>query len=270
MSKSKVIQLFIGYAVLTAVTGSCIAYAEIPDVYTQDSILPNSYGAYTGVDRGVMGVAVMSGTQNSGGSHAAMLPIIEYNWSNGWFAGTRQGIGHSFSQSPDLQYGIYLNADLGRPVSGPSNNIGTVGPKPVLGTFANYSLSREWMLSSTLRYGAGNHGKGAVLDLGANYNVALSPRLDFGAGVGASLANSDYMQSYFGVNAEQSQRSGYAQYSPSAGVKDVRANLTLRFHVNKEIALSAGLTATRFSNAASPIVSPANPVSGLLGATYAF
>lgn len=275
MSNSNFIKLpiMLKYAVLTAVIagGIPVSFAQTPDIYTQNSTLPNKHE--TKADRGIIGLAIMSGTQNIGGNNRPqMLPIIEYHWSNGWFAGTRQGIGYSFSQNPDLQYGVFLNADLGRPATGPSNGIAAIGAKPVLGAFANYSLSREWMMTSSLRYGAGSSSKGAVIDLGANYNFELSPQLHMMAGVAASLANSDYMQSYYGVTANQSITTGYATYSPSAGLKDVRTNLMLRFDMSRELAITAGLTATQLSNAAksSPIISKPNSISGLLTVSYAF
>jgi outer membrane scaffolding protein for murein synthesis (MipA/OmpV family) len=277
MSNSNFIKLplILSYAALTALIANSISvsFAEVPDIYTQNSTLPSLSGFKEGKDTGIIGVAAMSGAQGAGGNNnVSLMPIVEYHWANGWFAGTRQGLGYNFTQNPDFQYGAFLNVDLGRPPSNQSNEIKGISPKPVLGTFANYSLTHEWMLSSALRYGSGDNGQGATIDFGTNYNLELSPRLHLGTGVGATFANADYMQSYFGVNAEQSQSAVYAQYSPSAGLKDLRVNLTLHFEVSKEVAVTTGLTATRLSEAAknSPIVNPSDAVSGMMALTYAF
>ena len=275
-SNFKKLPVMLRYAALTAIVANTIpvSFAQVPDIYSQNSTLPNMSESNADMrkDKGIIGFAAMSGQNAGGKTNFQIAPIIEYHWASGWFAGTRQGIGYSFTQNPDLQYGAFLNADLGRPPSGQANGIKGISPKPVLGTFANYSLTHEWILSSSLRYGAGDNGQGATIDLGTNYNYEISPWMHLGAGIGATLANASYMQSYFGVNAEQSQSTGYAQYTPSAGLKDARANLTLHFNVNKEVAITTGLTATRLSAAAknSPSINPSDSVSGLMAVSYTF
>jgi len=250
---------------LTVMMGISIptSFAAIQDIYSQDE-QPSKVG-------GIAGIALVSTAQAPGGNNKPVmpLPLLEYHWDNGWFAGTREGLGYSFSLRPDLQYGVFLNIDLGRPSS---PGMDGVRPKPVLGTFADFALSREFMLTSSLRYGSGNNSNGAELNLGANYDFLIAPQWHLGSGVGLSLANTDYMQSYFGVNSSQSQNSGYSRYSPSAGLKDIRANLMLRYDVNKTVSITSGLTASSLTGSArnSPIVNKPNNVSGLLSISYGF
>jgi outer membrane protein len=56
----------------------------------------------------------------------------------------------------------------------------------------------------------------ATLEAVARYNPLQ--RLTLTAGPGVTFANRTYMQTFFGIDALQSQRSGYVQFAPRAGV----------------------------------------------------
>ena len=72
------------------------------------------------------------------------------------------------------------------------------------GASLSYEPDRNWRLSSLLRYGSGESGQGVTANFGANYTVDIAPQWRLALGVSTTWANSQYMQSYFGVSAAQS------------------------------------------------------------------
>ena len=254
-------------ALLASVSTTCMAQAF-------DAV--RLYGAAPGQDGGLVGAAVVFGREYQGSNkrRTSVFPAIDYQWKNGFFAGTTNGIGFNFSASPMLAYGVRLTADLGRDESrSPAlTGLGDVHARPEIGGFFNYNLSREVFLTSSLRYGSGNDRKGAVLDLGAGYTTEIAPSLRLGVGVAASVVNQKYMQSYFGVDAGQAASSGYTVYTPASGVRDVRANASLTYRINARVGITGAVSLSGLQGDAksSPIVRRSSTANGVVAVTYAF
>jgi outer membrane protein len=247
-----------------------------PAAFAQAFDAVRLYGNPGGQDGGTVGLAYIAGTQYQGSNERRnmILPLLDYQWASGWFAGTRNGLGHNFSSRADMQYGVRLTADLGRDESrsGALRGMGNVDIKPQAGAFFNYAASPAISLTSSLRYGSGNDGKGMVLDLGAGHAMQLAPqwRLAFGAAV--SVANADHMQTYFGVTPAQSARSGYAAYSAGAGLRDARVNASLTYAINRRLTLSGALSlGTLLGDAkSSPLTRKTSAPTGVVAMGYQF
>jgi outer membrane scaffolding protein for murein synthesis (MipA/OmpV family) len=247
-----------------------------PSVHAQAFDAVRLYGAAPGKDGGLVGAAVLAGTEYQGSDErrTLALPVLDYQWANGWFAGTTNGIGYSFSGSKNMQYGLRLTADLGRKENRSSalRGLGDVDAKAELGGFFNYALTPDFSLTSSLRYGAGQEGKGLVVDLGGAYSTQIAAQWRVGVGAGVSLANAEYMQSFFGVTAAQATTSGYRVYAPEGGVRNARVNLALTYMASSRVSVTAGVTANTLLGdpADSPLVRKKTSVNGLLAAAYAF
>lgn len=85
-----------------------------------------------------------------------------------------------------------------------------------------------WRLGLALSPDVLGRGGGVLGDANASYEWMLAPHLRANAGVGITAADGRYMRSYFGVSAAESLRSGHAEYSPGAGLRDVGASFGLR------------------------------------------
>lgn len=135
----------------------------------------------------------------------------------------------NLSSRPGFNYGVRLTADFGRSESRSSalSGMGDIDARPEVGGFVNYALGRQMVITSSLRYGAANNRHGLLADVGAVYAIELTPQWRLSLGAAATYANADYMQCYFGVDALQASRTGYAAYSARAGIRDVRANLSM-------------------------------------------
>lgn len=229
-----------------------------------------------GKDGGYVGAVVLAGTQYQGSDErrTQVLPAIEYQWTNGWFAGASNGLGYNFSEDDGLQYGLRVTADFGRRErrSAALRGLGNVDAKPEFGGFFNYKVTPEFSLTSSLRYGAGDGGKGLVIDLGAAYSARIAKQLRFGAGASATIASSDYLQSFFGVTSEQSTRSAYPIYRTEGGVRSFRVSTSLTYLISPRISAIAGVSATTLLGDAadSPFVRKKTNVTGLFIAAYAF
>jgi MipA family protein len=229
-----------------------------------------------GQQRGLVGLAAVAGREYMGSDErrTRVLPLLDYQWRNGFFAGTSNGIGYNFSARPDLDFGLRVTANLGREEerSPRLRGLGDIDPAAEIGAFLNLSLLREVTLTSSVRYGAGNDNKGLVLDLGAVYSTELSASWRLAVGVAGSIVNDEYMQEFFGITPAQSVRSGYAPFTATAGVRDVRANLSLTYSVSRRWSVTGGVILNRLLDDAadSPLAVKDSTVNGVLAVSYAF
>ena len=254
---------------------ACLAAAS-PAAFGQAFDVVRNFGAAPGEDGRWVGIAFVAGRAYQGSNEARnlLLPQLEYQWSNGWFAGTSNGIGYNFSKERGVDYGLRLTADFGRKESrSPAlNGMGDIDPRAEVGAFFNYPVSPDFVLTSSLRYGAGDSSNGALLLLGGTYSTAIAPRWRMGAGISANWANAAYMQSYFGVTNAQSVSSGYAPYSPGAGLRDVRASLSITYLMSPRMVVTGAISYDSLQGGAkaSPLAVQPNWFSGVVALTYGF
>ncbi|GGC58813.1 MipA/OmpV family protein [Undibacterium terreum] len=184
------------------------------------------------------------------------------------------GFGYNFSKDAGIQYGLQLSAETVRDLSRPIRSHGVLDSDTTLesGAFFNYVPSPNYALVSSVRYGSGLDRNGVQLSLGGLFNKSLGQKHQLSASVGANWANSNYQQSYFGVNAVQSANSGYSQFSPSAGLTDIRLGAAWNWNIDSNWSLTTGASLKHLMGdaARSPFVSEKNPVSVFSAATYRF
>jgi outer membrane scaffolding protein for murein synthesis (MipA/OmpV family) len=226
--------------------------------------------------RGLVGIGVGSAPRYAGSDErrTSALPLLDYRWDNGWFAGTLKGVGYNASRTPGLEFGPRLTVDFGRRErrSAALRGMGDVDAKAELGAFVDYELTPALSLGATLQAGGGDGGQGVRSELELSYGFKLGSGLQLSLGLGTTLANQAYMQSYFGVTPAQAAASGYTIYTPKAGAMDVNAKVSLRYPLAPRVMLTAAVTATQLQGdaKASPLVRKASSVSALLALGYAF
>lgn len=225
---------------------------------------------------GLAGLAVIAGHEYLGSNErkTIVLPVLSYQWGNGLFAGTGNGIGYKFPSSPDMQYGVRVTLDLGRNDSASPvlRGMGDIDMRPEVGAFFNYFITSDWFLTTSFRYGAGNDRDGAQTDIGLGWSSQLAPQWRGALGVAATYVNRGYMQAFYGVSSAQSASSGYAPYAPGAGWRDVRANAALTYSFNADWSMTGAVTVRSLQGDVkrSPIVNENTPVAGLLSLNYSF
>lgn len=201
------------------------------------------------------------------------MPMLHAVWSNGWFA-SAHSFGYNFSKQPFIGYGLRMSADFGRKESASTalTGLGDVGARAEAGGFFDFSPSKSVRLSTGVRYGSGPDRKGALLDLGANYRIPLTDDQNIALGVSATYANSYYMQSFYGVTTAQSAASGYAVYSPSAGIRDMNLNARHTYKIDSRWNIVTGVTFGKLGSniKAAPITRSSSHNSAMVAVNYTF
>ncbi len=247
----------------------CAAHAQAFDAV-------RIFGPVEADGKGTVGVAVINSPEFLGSKQrkTMLLPLLDYRWKNGFFAGTSNGIGYLFDSAANVQYGLRVTADFGRNAdkSPALNGMGDIDAAAEFGGFFNYFASPQISLTSSLRYGAGNDHKGMVIDLGANYAMQFAPQWRGAVGVATTFANSNTMQARFGVTAAQAITSGYAAYTPTAGLRDARINASANYFFSRQVAFTAAVSASALLGDAknSPVVRSGSGVTGVLAVSYEF
>jgi len=85
-----------------------------------------------------------------------------------------------------------------------------------------------WRYSLAVNTDTLGHGNGWTVDVGLHREWRPWPRTRLQLGTSASFGSDSYMQSWYGVSAAQSERSGYPVCSPGNGLRDIGVGTTLR------------------------------------------
>jgi outer membrane scaffolding protein for murein synthesis (MipA/OmpV family) len=115
---------------------------------------------------------------------------------------------------------------------------------------------------------------GGFFRIGATAEKRIAPNVEIKARVGATYADDDYMDYYFGVTPFQSTRSlaGLAVYDSEAGFKDVHVSLGMTYDIDRQWSVLAGVGYKRLIGDAadSPVVETEDQFFGRFGVTYRF
>lgn len=249
-----------------------------------------------------LGLAAVSAARYEGArtTRFSIQPALQLQWSNGVFiAGASAGL--HLSPDPQHEYGPLLALEGSRDEKGThaalaylnnagDNNSGIASVLPaanenklrgmdeidarlLVGGFYHVQLGAGLRWSNRLLAGYGNARSGLRMNTDLWYPFALpAPHHRLSLGLGASLVNQDYSQSYFGVTAAQSLRSRNPVYAPAGGIKDVHAQLHWNWALSSSCLLSSGLNWSRLTGAAadSPLVERRSGLSVSSALAYRF
>ena len=90
-------------------------------------------------------------------------------------------------------------------------------------------------LDKTIRGSEGLKG-----EIGVNYGWHMGDKLVVATGVGATIADKNYMDSYFSINAAQSAASGLPQYKAKAGLQRVDFDVSATYFFDEHWLMQAG------------------------------
>lgn len=216
-----------------------------------------------------VGGAVFSGprTPGSDSSRTAALPFVNFQWSNGWFAGFPGGVGYDFSQQNYLSYGLKLVPDSGRDLVSDK-----VDRRLFLGAFGTLRMNRELSFDASLRGAPGQDGRGLRLDSGMHYRMTLPGGLSAGVGLSSTWVNHSAMQYQFGVTPEQSGSSNLDVFDASGGMSQLRTQVSVgwRFQPGWSLRGSLGLVSLRGDARDSPRVETPDFLTSAVLLAYSF
>jgi len=98
--------------------------------------------------------------------------------------------------------------------------------------------------------------EGFLFSASARYFLPVSRPLTLSAGATLTYRSSDYMQTYFGVDADNATRSGLNQFSAGGGLRDVRFPLMAIFSLSPKWHITGGAVISLLTGDAadSPVV----------------
>lgn len=202
-------------------------------------------------------------------------PLIDLRYRDTVFLSSRDGLGVTalriggFTAGPLLRYRFGRDQDDNDALRG----MGDVGGTVEAGGFLRWQEG-SWVLAVNAAQGINGGGhRGATVFASLGYGGRLAERWRFSLGPSVTWASGNYMESFFGVTPDQSRRSGYAVYSPGAGVKDVGFGGTLTWRVTEQAALTAIAEVKELLDEAadSPLVDRAgSSTQGFLGLALSY
>jgi outer membrane protein len=190
------------------------------------------------------------------------LPLLMVNYRDIVFLrGTTLGANAFTWQGPrpsdKLQAGPLVRYQFGRDAddSDDLRGMGDIDAAVELGGFLTYGIG-PWSAGLTLfRDVSGTHD-GFTAKLAAGYRHAFSPKLRLRSELYTTWADENYTETYFGVTAAQSARSGLRRYQPEGGVKDIGLSLDLDYSLTESWTVTGRLGYKRLLGDAadSPLV----------------
>ncbi len=216
---------------------------------------PAVFGNWT-FDNGMF--ANLGGTNEAGPAARLHANLIPSRWSENWKAGL-------LAQYRSGRKGV----DDDR-----VDDMENVEHTGEAGAFVGYHVGR-WEFNLFGSADIGDVHNGVVADLQIAYDWPLSDRWTISLDGTASYASGNYMDTYFGVNREDSRRSGLDEYGTDGGIKDVGGGVAVHFTPWKRWGILAGLSYYRLVGDAdddSPVVDQGseNQLHGTLAVTYRF
>ena len=133
-----------------------------------------------------------------------------------------RGLGLDLLRSDTRRINFALRIDNGRQESASQAlaGMGDIARTLRLRVAGTWQLGDGWRAGSSWNIDALGKGGGQFGDLSFARERRLSPAATWTWGGSLNAGNTRYMRSYFGVSDEQSIRSGYPVYAPSAGLRD--------------------------------------------------
>jgi outer membrane scaffolding protein for murein synthesis (MipA/OmpV family) len=202
-----------------------------------------------------------------------LLPDFEIA-RGGAYIGTEHGLGYRLVNNPTLVVGLGVDYRAGRRESAQSiyHGLGSVRDQAVAAAYA------EWNPFGPALTLYGDIDAAPPSQRGTSYTAGMRGGAPVGGGVtlfaDVSLdgANGDYMQTFYGVDAAQSQASGLPGYRPSAGLISLTAAAGFLIDVAPHWQLITSAGGFRFADgvAQSPLVPRRAFPIGLLAINYSY
>ncbi len=271
--------LFAGAILLSAAP----AWAQKYAVYSADT-QPSS-GADGSSNYGLLVLGAGIAPHHMGTNKYTSIPFLAGSYRSDNRRYTTRGLGvdinlnagQRFSYGPIIHWRPKVKHSHSK---GRAKQLSNIKGTPELGGFIGYQLRGDSHSQGRINlqlagmHDVGDTHKGFLLTGRADYAVLRTRALNIDARLETSWASSDFQQTYFGVKASESRRSGLKRYRPGSGFRDVTAGLTLSHQITSSFGVLTQASLTRLvgPTAGSPIVGEASKNTALMGvaATWNF
>jgi outer membrane protein len=146
-----------------------------------------------------------------------------------------RGLGIDLKHNDRLRYNLALRIDNGRRSNSSEALKGLDNVQTTVRGRVSATLQLEHGFKSALGWSPDllGRGGGSTVDVGLSHDRILAPGFTWNVGTGLSWGNSRYMRSYFGITPSESVRSGYAVYTPGAGLRDATLATGWRLDIDR-------------------------------------
>ena len=110
-----------------------------------------------------------------------------------------------------------------------------------------------YLRSLTYLESIGHGGHSSQFNLALMKALPVSDRFALSLSAGATWSDRNYMQTYFGVTAQQSVASGFAVYTPKAGLQRVDVGVGAEFKLSASLKLKTQLGGSRLCRIAERV-----------------
>jgi MipA family protein len=175
------------------------------------------------------------------------IPVIDVTLWDRLFVRPTLGAGVYLWHKPTLDLGVSIDADLLHRYEVDDTRLAGLGNVSKTARANLFITQRCGRLEATARLSTdiGGAGHGNVLDLELARSRRLTPVLNIRVGVGTTWTNKEYMRSFFGVDAQQSARSGLPVFSPDSGLSSTRLFFSAAYEVRPHWLIGGQLYAAR-------------------------
>jgi MipA family protein len=223
-----------------------------------------------------VGAGIMAGPKYPGSNAMRFQPIpaFDIEYKNLLFAKDDMPLGVYFINTPVWSAGLAVQYDFTqrRPSDNPAlAALGGVDSTYRAKLFGSYTLS-ALTFSTSAAQDIGGHGEGLLVDANAIATLPLGSKWYLSAGPGLSWGNSQYQNTFFGVNQAQSVASGLPQYQAHAGLRDVYVSFEADYLITKHwtAALTLRLAQLQGSAAHGPVTQSRQQTTSTAALSYTF
>ncbi len=182
------------------------------------------------------------------------VPYFNVNWRDIVSLGVG-GLNVNFLPGRNYQFGVGLTYNPGRDEKGDSFfgtglfgtddrlvGLGDIDAALGVRVFGAYKLGPVAFHGSLVKY-TGDQNDGILFNLGMGVPFHPTPNLILTPGIGATWATDSYMQTFFGVTAQQASRTAFPTFNAEGGLKDVTAGLNATYLLDRHwfISTDAGI-----------------------------
>lgn len=203
---------------------------------------------------------------------ATPLPFITIRYEELLFL-SGEGVGVNVLSLGHFRAGLTAGYEAGRAQNDDSHlhGLGHIDDSLIGGAFAAYALG-SYEFTAQVRQALTATRNGLQASFGGTYGLRVDDRLHLRFGPSVTIADREYMQTWFGITPTQAVNSSthLSAYAPSGGVKDVAFRLTSVYDITKHWKLDGVAEAKELVDDAgnSPIVQ--SKTQGLLGLGVAY
>ena len=137
-----------------------------------------------------------------------------------------------------------------------------------VGGFVSYK-KKPWRFNAEARQEVDSGHEGALLELSVGTDLPFTKPLVY-IELNTTWANDDYMESFFGINSQQSAAAGLERHNADAGFKDVNLSISAGYPITNRWRIVTTMEYKRLLGdaASSPIVDDKNQFVAGIGLAY--